>query len=505
MARTHGFDNPRERAIRSALHRMGYRFRIHYRGITGTTRSIDIAFPRRRLAIFCDGCFWHGCPLHATQPKSNGKWWLQKLTTNVSRDRDTDARLRSSGWSVLRIWEHESIASAVRVIEQRLEKLSHPEGSDHITDKIECIEPFRVAMPSIAAVDLFCGVGGLTHGLRKAGVGVLAGYDIDPACAWPYARNNGRAKFRHADVSQLAAAELRTHFDTRKDSVTLLAGCAPCQPFSSYSLHKADESDSRWPMLEHFGRLVAEVLPTLVTMENVPQVRKHKVFRDFVKTLRDNHYEVSVDVVRCEEYGIPQARTRLVLLASRLGAICLRGSDPRRDKRRTVRSAIEALEQLGAGEVSSRDPIHRTSRLTALNERRMKAARPGGSWRDWEPELLAECHKSETGQSFPGVYGRMEWDEPSPTITTQFYGFGSGRFGHPEQDRALSLREGAILQTFPHDYEFVEVGQKVHMTTVGRLIGNAVPVRLGQVIGESLKAHVDSVWQAVKDKKDSQT
>lgn len=346
-------------------------------------------------------------------------------------------------------------------------------------------------MPSIIAVDLFCGVGGLTHGLRKAGIAVVAGYDIDAACEWPYEENNGRAKFHQNDVGELTGARVAKHFENSRDAVSLLAGCAPCQPFSAYSLHKTDESDARWPMLEHFGRLVRECLPTLVTMENVPQVRKHAVFADFVQTLRDNDYEVSVSIVKCEDYGIPQARSRLVLLASRLGKLKLRDRDPKRDKRRTVRSAIESLQALGAGEASEADPIHRTSRLTELNERRIKAARPGGSWRDWDPDLLASCHKTETGQSFPGVYGRMDWDSPAPTITTQFYGFGSGRFGHPEQNRALSLREGAILQTFPPNYQFVKAGERIHMTTVGRLIGNAVPVRLGQVIGESLKSHVE--------------
>ncbi|WP_114472636.1 DNA cytosine methyltransferase [Pseudorhodoferax soli] len=354
-------------------------------------------------------------------------------------------------------------------------------------------------MPSITAVDLFCGVGGLTHGLRKAGIGVVAGYDIDAACEWPYEKNNGRAKFHRADVGELTGAQIDAHFGRNKDSISLLAGCAPCQPFSAYSLHKTDESDARWPMLEHFGRIVEECLPTLVTMENVPQVRKHAVFAGFVQTLRDNDYQVSVSIVKCEEYGIPQARARLVLLASRLGELKLRDRDPKRDRRRTVRSAIQGMQALGAGEASQHDPIHRTSRLTELNERRIRAARPGGSWRDWDPDLLAPCHKSETGQSFPGVYGRMDWDFPSPTITTQFYGFGSGRFGHPEQDRALSLREGAILQTFPRGYQFVKAGERIHMTTVGRLIGNAVPVRLGQVIGESLMAHVeDHTCQATR-------
>lgn len=334
--------------------------------------------------------------------------------------------------------------------------------------------------------------GGLTHGLRKAGIDVVAGYDIDAACKWPYEKNNGRAEFHQVDVGKLTAIQIAAHFEKSKDSISLLAGCAPCQPFSAYSLHKTDESDARWPMLGHFGRLIKECLPTLVTMENVPQVRKHAVFAGFVQTLRDNGYEVSVSVVKCEDYGIPQARSRLVLLASRLGELKLRDRDPKRDKRRTVRSAIESLQELGAGEASEFDPIHRTSRLNELNQRRIKAARPGGSWRDWDPDLLASCHRRETGQSFPGVYGRMDWDSPAPTITTQFYGFGSGRFGHPEQNRALSLREGAILQTFPPKYQFVKAGERIHMTTVGRLIGNAVPVRLGQVIGESLQLHVET-------------
>lgn len=344
--------------------------------------------------------------------------------------------------------------------------------------------------PSIVAVDLFCGVGGLTHGLRKAGVEVVAGYDIEPACGWPFEANNGAATFHEMDIAELTGAALKMHFDEVEGSVSLLAGCAPCQPFSSYSLNKMDNTDRRWSMLEHFGRLVEEVRPTLVTMENVPQVRKHAVFQGFIKTLETAGYSTSVHLVKCNEYGIPQARHRLVLLASLLGKVELRAKDPKRDKQRTVRSAIGGLESLTAGGVSKTDPIHRTSTLSEINFKRMLAATPGGSWRDWDQDLVSPCHKVETGKTFPGVYGRMEWDKPSPTITTQFFGFGNGRFGHPQQNRALSLREGAILQTFPPRYKFVKKNDSVHIKTVGRLIGNAVPVRLGQIIGESLTQHV---------------
>lgn len=344
--------------------------------------------------------------------------------------------------------------------------------------------------PSIVAVDLFCGAGGLTHGLRKAGVEVAAGYDVDPACEWPFEANNGTAKFYKSDVAELTGDELQAHFDGKEGSVSLLAGCAPCQPFSTYSLNKMDDSDQRWSMLEHFGRLVDQIRPTLVTMENVPQVRKHAVFQDFVATLEAAGYFTSVSVVKCDEYGIPQTRNRLVLLASLLGEVNLRASDPMRDRRRTVRSAIGKLECLEAGEASTKDSIHRSSSLNDINVKRMLASTPGGSWRDWDQDLIATCHKEDTGKTFPGVYGRMEWDKPSPTITTQFFGFGNGRFGHPEQDRALTLREGAILQTFPARYRFVKKNGTVQMKTIGRLIGNAVPVKLGKIIGESLTQHV---------------
>lgn len=361
---------------------------------------------------------------------------------------------------------------------------------------IKLMKKSNKSLPSIIAVDVFCGVGGLTHGLRKAGIEVTAGYDIDSACEWPFEKNNGKAKFHKVDVAELKSEVLKAHFGNDENGISLLAGCAPCQPFSTYSLNKTDEADNRWLMLEHFGRLVKEIRPTLVTMENVPQVRKHKVFQRFVEELKDCGYSTTINIVKCEEYGIPQSRIRLVLLASLLGKVELRPKDPRRDKRRTVRHAIGKLEKLTAGGVSEVDSIHRTSMLSEMNFKRMLVATPGGSWRDWDQDLVAPCHQEETGKTFPGVYGRMEWDKPSPTITTQFFGFGSGRFGHPQQNRALSLREGAILQTFPPSYKFVKKNDTVYIKTVGRLIGNAVPVRLGQIIGESLTEHISAMAKA---------
>lgn len=123
MARTAGKDNPRERALRSALHRQGLRFRVHYAALSGTRRTIDIAFTRLRLAVFCDGCFWHGCPIHATTPKATREWWVNKMATNRARDFDTDARLANCGWAVLRVWEHVPIDDAVALILSRLQQI----------------------------------------------------------------------------------------------------------------------------------------------------------------------------------------------------------------------------------------------------------------------------------------------------------------------------------------------------------------------------------------------
>lgn len=302
----------------------------------------------------------------------------------------------------------------------------------------------RGAKPLIRAVDLFCGVGGLTRGMEKAGIDVRLGVDIDPACEFPFTANND-AKFCLKSVADLSASDLRKSID--KAPFTLLAGCAPCQPFSTYQ-HKLGPSDGRWHLLEHFARLARELQPDLITMENVPNLRTQDVFRDFVATLEDLGFHVTFEVVDCVDYGVPQQRQRLVLLASRLGPIELIPPN-RRAKLKTVRDAIKGLPKLEAGGVCKRDPIHQSSELSKLNLKRIRASKPGGSWRDWNKNLIADCHKRDTGKSYPSVYGRMAWNEPAPTVTTQFFGFGSGRFGHPEQDRAISLREGAILQSFP--------------------------------------------------------
>jgi DNA (cytosine-5)-methyltransferase 1 len=338
----------------------------------------------------------------------------------------------------------------------------------------------------ITGVDLFCGVGGLTHGLGRAGLTIAAGIDNDPSCRYPY-ENNNDAVFVERDIECVESGEIE-HF-LKPDGVSLLAGCAPCQPFSTYSRSAREgRHDAEWPLVLAFGRLVEEVQPELVTMENVPQLVDADVFDGFLESLVG--YHVAWTIVDCATLGVPQTRKRLVLLASRLGdrGLELVVEDVRPE---SVREAIGDLPPIQAGGQLDADPLHRSSRLSGLNLERIRASRPGGTWRDWPPALQAACHRRGSGQTYPSVYGRMNWDEPAPTITTQCFGYGNGRFGHPDQDRAISLREAAMLQTFPQDYAFCARGDDIKFNRMGRLIGNAVPVRLGEVIGEALLQHVD--------------
>jgi len=347
---------------------------------------------------------------------------------------------------------------------------------------------FQKKSPKIMAVDLFCGVGGLTHGLVRGGIRVAAGIDIDKNCRFPFVANNS-ATFIEKDVSKITASDISPFYE--KADFSLLAGCAPCQPFSTYSRRKkTNEHDSQWPLVSTFGRLVKEIRPDFVTMENVPQLTCHSVFQKFLNSL--SGYKVWWEIIDCSLIGIPQTRKRLVLLASRFGNVNLRLSTEQ-TRRVTVREAIGSLPAIRAGECYQKDTLHASSRLSPLNLSRIRMSRPGGTWKDWPENLQASCHRKKTGETYSSVYGRMEWDAPAPTITTQCFGYGNGRFGHPEQDRAISLREAAILQTFPKSYAFVPPGESIKFSKMGRLIGNAVPVRLGEIIARSLVAHAQKI------------
>ncbi len=346
---------------------------------------------------------------------------------------------------------------------------------------------------NISAVDLFCGIGGLSYGLKQSGITIKAGFDFDSNCQYAY-EANCEAPFIHKDIVNITKEEISAYYD--KDDIKILLGCAPCQPFSTYTLSGDKQKDQRWQLLYEFSRLIKETKPDIVSMENVPNLlnfKKEPVFENFVKELKDDGYFVWYKVVYSPDYGIPQKRKRLVLLGSKKGKIELINPTHTKQEYITVKNAIGKLEELNSGESSKKDFIHRASKLSDKNIERLKQSVQGGSWRDWDKNIVLECHKKKSGKTYGSVYGRMKWDEPSPTMTTFCTGIGNGRFGHPEQDRAISLREAGILQSFPEEYKFASSSETLKFRQVSKQIGNAVPPRLGEVIGISIIKHLEEM------------
>ena len=350
------------------------------------------------------------------------------------------------------------------------------------------VKPPPTTVPGWAVVDLFCGIGGLSHGLRREGFLVSAGVDADPTCENAFEKNND-SDFVGNPLEEVTGADIRAMFP--QGARRILVGCAPCTPFSAYASGAKRPSD-KWSLVDLFMDRIAEVEPEIVSMENVPRLKSFdggRVFRHFLERLRAARYEVTEKSVNAADYGVPQNRRRLVVLASRLGPIALAATC--QPERRTVRDAIAHLPPIGAGEAAPNDPVHRAPNLSPLNLRRIRAAKPGKPWSEWEDTtLVAKCHRRKSGTTYRNVYGRMEWDRPSPTLTTGCFSFGRGRFGHPEQDRAISLREAALLQSFPSQYRFTKPGAEASFTHLGRHIGNAVPVALAAAIGRTIRGHI---------------
>lgn len=346
------------------------------------------------------------------------------------------------------------------------------------------------SIKDFTTIDMFCGVGGLTHGLLKEGIPVVAGYDFDKSCKYAFEKNNN-AVFITKDIKEVTSAEVNSFFGKKRK---ILVGCAPCQPFSLYTNRKKKSENDKWALLYSFSRLIKEVQPEIVSMENVPQLAQFddgKVLNDFIKSLEDDKYSVSYKIVNAQDYGVPQRRKRLILLASKHGKIELISATHTKSNLKTVRKAIGHLAPIEDGVSDPNDALHYARKLTDLNKKRIQATREGGFWREWDESLWLECHKKEGGKSFRSVYGRMVWEDVSPTMTTCCVGLGNGRFGHPEQDRAISLREAAIFQSFPEKYDFINPEVPFSSAALARQIGNAVPVDLGAAIGKSIKKHIE--------------
>ncbi len=330
------------------------------------------------------------------------------------------------------------------------------------------------------AVDFFCGGGGMTKGLLNADINVVLGIDSNAACRMTYEENN-EVPFLAQDVRELTAETLiADHPELGNADELFLVGCAPCQPFSSQRrVHYEHVSHN---LLDEFGRMVEEFNPAHILFENVPGIQRAgaAVLQRFTNLLENLGYNYDMGVVNAKNYGVPQNRRRFVLIASRVFVPAIPPATHGNEllPYETVYNSIHHFPEVAAGEIDLNIPNHTASELSELNmERIQNTPHDGGDRRAWPERLVLACHQGEyTGHT--DVYGRMAWTSVAPTLTSKCYSISNGRYGHPVQNRAITLREAASLQTFPVDYVFH--GGKGE---IGRQIGNAVPVLMAQVLG----------------------
>ena len=317
------------------------------------------------------------------------------------------------------------------------------------------------------AVDLFCGAGGLSEGLRQAGFSVVGAVELDALACSTYRLNHSQVKLWELDIRRLSGTAMMKSLNIQRGELDLLAACPPCQGFSKMRTKngKRRNRDSRNDLIFDVLRLIRSMRPISVMLENVPGLAMNRRYMVFRKTLESLGYQIKWDVLNTVNFAVPQRRRRLVLLASRLGKPEFA---PTASRYRTVRQSIGDLAQPRR----SRDPLHNysVSRSEEVLSRIRKIPQNGGSRIALGREGQLPCHKRLDG--FSDVYGRMTWDKPAPTITGGCINPSKGRFLHPRANRAITLREAALLQTFPKDYQFsLDRGRYL----AALLIGNALP------------------------------
>lgn len=345
----------------------------------------------------------------------------------------------------------------------------------------------------IKAVDFFCSGGGMTYGLNQAGIDVIAGIDNDPMCKETYEKNNPNSEFIIADVFDLKEADLANRLDLKKgDDNLVFIGCSPCQYWSIIQTDKTKSQKSKNLLIE-FKRFVDYFNPGYVLVENVPGILRKKDqsgLNNFVSDLKGKGYKVHFEIVDMSDFGVPQARKRFSLVASR---VIDHEIFPERSKNKklTVADSIgekNGFQKVKAGFKDNTEFNHSVAGLTEKNLLRIKKTKKnGGSWLDWACDKDLK-RKKYRGNGFVDNYGRMCWDKPSPTITTKFLSISNGRFAHPEENRAISIREGATLQTFPKTYIFYTKG----MIDAAKIIGNAVPPEFAKLLGKTIVENHES-------------
>lgn len=337
------------------------------------------------------------------------------------------------------------------------------------------------------AIDFFCGGGGMTFGLRQSGISVIAGVDLAEDCKTTYESNNAGSTFVCADIKQLPLNYFEENFDlvSRNDDELVMVGCSPCQYYSIINTSREKSKESK-DLLLYFQRFVDYYNPGYILVENVPGIIKKEgsVFPTFLQFLNSHNYNVIYSIVNMSYYGVPQTRRRFSLVASRLGEVRMPDKDPKQKLLSEFIGTKKGLKNIPAGTSDSTDFMHSTMHLAPINMKRLlRTSRNGGSRLEWKDdnELQLKCYVGKDN-SFRDVYGRLRWNKPASTITTNFIKITSGRFAHPCENRGLSIREGARLQTFPDSYVF----KGGNITTNARIIGNAVPPEYARRLGDLL-------------------
>jgi DNA (cytosine-5)-methyltransferase 1 len=334
----------------------------------------------------------------------------------------------------------------------------------------------------LTAIDLYSGSGAVTQGLKDAGFKVLAAVDFDKIACKTYRANHPRVVLVETDITELTAISL-AEVASIPDSIDLLVVCAPCQPFSSQN--KKKENDPRARLILESTRFISAFSPAMVFFENVPGLANSPLVEELRGDLKNIGYQLSDPMIHnAADFGVPQRRARCLMVAAKASHAIAAFSDANsgmRKTRKTVRDAIGKLPELSHGEADPKDSLHFAANHSILAIERLKhIPADGGSRRSLPAHLILKCHTDP--HKFPDVYGRLKWDDVAPTLTTGCTDVTKGRFAHPVANRALSLREAALLQTFPTRYKFV--GNK---TQIARQIGNAVPVRMMKHLAKSLR------------------
>jgi len=474
MKKVKSKDTSLEKAMEAILRELGLEYEKH----PNLFGKPDFRIKNKKVLIFCDSSFWHGRrekEVSGKAFKKNRNFWTNKLIENRRRDQRTNKTLRKESWSVHRFWDADILKKPDKV-KNRLKRMAANEANEKLT-----------------AIDLCCGAGGLTLGLKRAGFNVVAGVEINQEISKTYEANHPTTMVIVRDIREITGKEILEL--TGLEKIDLVAGCPPCQGFSSLT-SKYKRKDPRNDLVTEMARIVEELRPEMVMMENVPGIthRGKRMLNKFVARLEKNGYVVNMGVLQMADYGVPQSRRRFVLLAGKRFFIefprrtnC-RGGDKIKELKPWLK--LEDIIRNMKRPVTLSDAIqkggpekfnwHVVGDLKEISKKRLEALKPGDNRASLPKELRPKCHVN-IEKGFINVYGRLSWEQVSPTITSGFTKPAMGRFGHPDELRTISVREAASIQSFPMSYEFKTDFIKVACN----LVGNALPPKFAEKAGRA--------------------